>query len=228
MRLLFSLISILLLAGPLSAADGRITVTGSGEVQAAPDLAVVSVGVTTEAETASDALARNGEAMTAVLARLREQGIADRDLQTSNLSLSPRWEQYQPGNESPPKIVGFVASNQLDVRVRDLAALGAILDTVVRDGANMLGGLSFGISEDEALLDAARMEAVRDGRRKAELMAEAAGVVLGELLEINEAGGVDVPVPMARMEMAAADAVPVSAGEVGLSARITMVFAIGE
>lgn len=210
------------------AAEGRITVTGTGSVQAPPDMAVISLGVSTEGETAADAMQANSAAMTAVLDRLKEAGLEARDLQTSDLSLSPRWENPSNGDLRTPAIVGYLASNQLSVRVRDLSALGTILDVAVRDGANTLGGLSFGMLDSDAQEDEARRLAVADAMHRAEVLASAAGVTLGALIEMSESGGPGGPVPMARMEMAMADAVPVAAGEVGLTASVTMVFAIGE
>ncbi len=216
-----------MVSGAAAAETAKIIVSGQGEVSAAPDMAVVSVGVTNEARTASAALAANSQAMGAVLQRLLDAGIGERDLQTSNLSLSPRWDQPRQA-DTQPRIVAFVASNQLSVRVRVLEELGGILDLVVQDGANTLGGLSFAISEPEPLLDEARSAAVADATRKARLLAEAAGVTLGPLLEMSEAGGGGGPIPMARMEMSLADAVPVASGELEMSATVTMVFAIAE
>lgn len=215
------------ISGAATADSAKIIVSGQGEVSAAPDMAVVSVGVTNEARTASAALAANSQAMGAVLQRLRDAGVAERDLQTSNLSLSPRWDQpSQVGTQ--PRIVAFLASNQLSVRVRALEELGSILDIVVQDGANTLGGLSFAVAEPEPLLDEARVAAVADATRKARLLSEAAGVTLGPLLEMSESSGGGGPIPMARMEMSLADAVPVASGELEMSATVTMVFATAE
>lgn len=226
-RMFLALCMAVLVAWPAAAETGRITVTGEGEIVAAPDMAVVTLGVTSEARAAAAAMAANNAAMATVFQRLMAAGIEDRDIQTSNLSLSPRWEQMRNQGD-PPRVVGFVASNQVSVRVRALDRLGEVLDLVVADGANTLGGLNFGVLESGPLLDEARRAAVADAIRKARLLAEAAGVTLGPLLEMSEAGMSPGPIPMARMEMAMAEAVPVAPGEVGLTASVTMVFAIGE
>jgi uncharacterized protein len=221
-----AVLAALCLAAAPAAADGKITVTGTGEVSAAPDMATLSLGVTTEAEEAAAAMRANSEAMAAVLARLVALGIAEADMQTSNISLSPRWEPPRPA-ETEPRVTGFVASNMLTVEVRDLAALGGVIDAVVGDGANTLGGLVFGIADDRALRDAARRAAVADAAGKARVLAEAAGVRLGSVEEIVEGGEMGGPM-FARMDMAAAESVPVAPGEIDLQVTVTMTWEIDD
>lgn len=220
-------LALLVLVAAPAAADPTITVTGRGEVFAAPDEATVTIGVTTEAPEASAAMSANSEAMSAVLARLMEQGIAERDLQTTALSLQPRWDNRQSSG-GQPRITGFVATNMLSVRVRDLDALGGVLDATLADGANTLGGLTFGIADDRALRDAARRAAVAEAIAKAQVLAEAASVTLGRIEEIVEGGGVARPMPFARMDMAMAESVPVARGEMALDAQVTITWALGE
>jgi uncharacterized protein YggE len=230
-RFLIALAAGLCLTGPALAEspDRLITVTGEGRAEAVPDMATVSLGVTSEARTAAEALARNSAAMTQVLGQIAAAGIAPRDVQTSGLSLSPRWDNAR-STGGPPRIVGYVVSNRVSVRVRELDGLGGLLDRLTSEGANSFGGVSFGLSEPGPIEDAARQAAVADARRKAELFAKAAGVTLGPLLSLQEAGGVSPPMPMERMEMAmTADiAVPVAAGEVSLLAQVTLVYAIAD
>jgi uncharacterized protein len=223
MRALLLAVSVLL-AAP-AAADPTITVTGRGEVFAAPDEATVTLGVTTEAPEASVAMRDNSEAMGAVLARLAGLGIAERDLQTTALSLQPRWDHRQ-SSDGEPRITGFVATNMLTVRVRDLGALGGVLDATLGDGANTLGGLSFGISDDRALRDEARRAAVAEAVATARVLAEAAGVTLGRVEEIVEGGGAGRPTPFARMDMAMESSVPVAPGELSLAAQVTITWAL--
>jgi uncharacterized protein len=218
--------ALCLAAWPALAA-GTITVSGRGEVSAAPDKASVMLGVTTEAEEAAVAMRENSEAMAAVMARLTELGIAARDMQTSSLSLSPRWEAPRP-TESAPRVTGFVASNMLTVEVRDLGALGGVLDAALGDGANTLGGLQFGIADDAELRHEARRAAVADAAARAGVLAGAAGVTLGPIEEIVEGGGFGGPMPRARMEMAMADSVPVAPGELTIEVTVTMTWAIAE
>jgi uncharacterized protein YggE len=225
MRLAAVLAALCLAAAP-AAADGKITVTGEGRASAAPDMATLSLGVTTQAEEAAAAMRANAEAMAAVLARLADLGIAEADLQTSSITLSPRWEPPR-ADETEPRVTGFVASNMLTVEVRDLATLGGAIDAAVGDGANTLGGLVFGISDDRALREAARRAAVADAADKARVLAEAAGVRLGAVAEIVEGGIMGGPM-FARMDMAAAEAVPVAPGEVELQVTVTMTWEIGD
>ena len=207
---------------------GQITVTGEGRSDAAPDMATISLGVTTEGKTGAEAMAANSAELAKVLANLRGAGVEDRDVQTSGLSLNPNWDYSSSGGAG--RIVGYVAANQLTVRVRALDDLGRMLDAAVSDGANTLNGVSFGLSEPGPALDEARVRAVEDARARAALLAGAAGVKLGRILSIAEGGGQMPPMPMFRMEASAADAapVPVAAGEVSTLASVTIVWEIKE
>lgn len=211
----------------LADAPATITVTGRGAVEAAPDMAVLSLGVTTSAATAAEAMAANSAALQAVIDRLTEAGFATRDVQTSSLSLNPNWEgQGQDG--APLRIASYTASNQVMIRVRDLATLGTVLDAVVTDGANTMNGLSFGLSEPRPAEDAALRAAVEDARAKAELMASAAGAQLGRILSISEHGGYAPPMPMFRADAMMAEAVPIAPGEISTQASVTIVWELAQ
>ena len=199
----------------------RITVTGVGEVAAAPDMATISLGVTSRADTAAAAMSAVTEQLSRVLENLGAAGVAARDLQTSGLSLSPNIDYGR--DQSPGEIDGYTATNQVSVRVRALESLGKTLDAAVRDGANTLNGLTFGLADPAPKMDEARRRAVDDARHRAELFAGAAGATLGPVLEISE-GSAPGPQPMFRMaDAAAAPApVPVEAGELTLSASVTI------
>lgn len=204
----------------------QLSVSGRGEAVAVPDMATINLGVTAQEATAAEALDATSKVAARIIARLEAFEIAARDVQTSGLSLQPVYTRYDRDNGRPPEITGFRASNQVTVRVRDLDILGDVLGAVTGDGANSLDGLSFGVTEEEPLLDEARRDAVADARRKAELYAEAAGVSLGRVLSISEqGGGRPVPMPMAEMRMAA-DSVPIAQGETGFSAQVSLVFEI--
>ena len=200
-----------------------ISVTGEGVVEAAPDIATISLGVTTEAPTAAAAMAAHSAALAAVLDRLRAAGVADRDLQTSNLTLNPNWVGYDSGKA--PKISAYTASNMLTVRVRALASLGTVLDSAITDGANTLNGVTFGVAEPRPALDEARKKAVADAIARATLLVGAAGAKLGPILSITESSDF-APMPVFAMESDAAKSVPVAGGEVGLTASVTVVFEI--
>ena len=214
------------LAAPVMAEDmtRTISVTGTGTVEAAPDMATLMIGVTTQGTTAAEALSANSEATEAVIARLTSSGVEARDLQTSNLSINPNWTGYDSSN---PTISGYVASNMLTVRVRALDTTGAILDAAVADGANTLNGLTFGLADPDPAYNDARREAVEDARAKAELLAAAAGVKLGQVLSISDAGAMTDPVPMYR-DAVSASPVPVMGGELGLVANVSVTWEIIE
>jgi uncharacterized protein YggE len=200
-----------------------ITVTGDGSVDAAPDLAVLSMGVATNAKTATQAMAQNTAALAVVLDRLKSAGIAERDLQTSNLSLNPNWTGYDSGT---PKITGYTAVNQLTVRIRALDTLGVVLDAAITDGANTVNGLSFALSDPRPAMDKARVAAVADARAKATLLVKAAGAGLGRIVSMTEGGGMQ-PGPVFKTERMLQDApVPIAGGEVSTDAQVTVVFEI--
>jgi uncharacterized protein YggE len=216
--------AVLLIIPVIASADdaARITVTGEGRVDAAPDMATVSLGVVTEGTTAAEAMAANTIQLAAVLEQLKMGGIEDRDIQTSGLSLNPNWQQTEA--DPTPRIMGYQASNMLTVRVRKLDQLGTVLDKTISDGANSFNGLSFGLSDPAPALDEARKRAVTDAVARATLLTQAAGLKLGPVVSISEGGGFGGPQPMYRMDAAAASPVPVAAGEVSTVASVTMVF----
>jgi uncharacterized protein len=156
-----------------------ISVTGEASVSVAPDLAEVDGGVTTQAKTAREASDANNKAMAAVLAALKGAGIAEADIRTSRLSLQPQVAPARAGSDTPPAIVGYRASNRVTIRVRDMGKVANAIDTLLAAGANDIGGVDFLVSNASKWLDEARPKAVADARRKAEIYAKAAGVVIG-------------------------------------------------
>jgi uncharacterized protein len=232
MRILGLIATLVILGQPLMAETPppMISVTGEGRINVAPDMATVTLGVTTEADTAKEAMDTNSAQLSAAIAALKAAGIEDKDIQTTGLSLGPRYDYNRTKSDGTAQITGFVASNNVTVRVRALAGLGEVLDAVVTDGANTLNGVAFGLQDPDPALDAARKDAVADARRKAELYAAAAGVTLGAIQSISEQSGYAPPMPMALAEASfAKDAsVPVAAGEVGVTASVSIVWLIGE
>ncbi len=212
------------LAAPALAEEaGRITVTGEATVMAAPDIATISLGVTTTGETATEALRANNAALSAVLDRLTAAGIAAKDIQTSSLSINPNFSDYTSSQRG--KIEGYTAANVVTATVRDISKLGEVLDEAVADGANTLNGLSFGLADPKPQLDAARKLAVADAVARAQLLTGAAGVGTGRIVSITEGGGYQQPGPMLRM---AADSVPVAEGQTGVTAQVSIVFEIAD
>ena len=224
MRLLFAYAVIAAFLWPMAAfadASGTLTVTGTAIVNAAPDQATLSLGVTTTGATAAAAMGANNDAASAVIARLIAAKVAERDMQTTGLSLNPNWVMNAAGTAQ--EIQGYTASSTLTVRIDALDAAGAILDAAIADGANTLNGLTFGLTDPRPLEDDARKAAVADALARAQVLALAAGETLGPIVSITEGGGGQQPMPML-FKAAADSAVPLAAGEVGVSAEVTIVW----
>lgn len=206
----------------------RIVVTGQGEASTSPDMAIVSLSVMREAESAREALDENNAAMAAVIAAMKEAGIAPRDLQTAGLSIQPRYVYPSSGGEEQPRIAAYQVSNTLTVRVRDISAVGAIIDRSVTLGVNQGGSITFTNEDPSAVIDEARKRAVRDAVNRAGTLADAAGVPLGSIVEISETQP-DMPQPVfIKARMKAADgSVPVEAGENTYRISVNVTFSIG-
>lgn len=177
-------------------AGTRLDVSATGEVTRVPDVAVISTGVVTRAQTATAAIRQNADQMERVRAALKRAGIPDRDIQTSSINLNP---EYHYDQKQPPRLVGYTASNQVSVRFRDIAETGKILDALVAEGANQIHGPSLTIDKPEQALDEARLKAVANGRARADLYARALGMRVVRLLTVSESGGNAVPPPMPMM-----------------------------
>jgi uncharacterized protein YggE len=200
---------------------GVISVIGEGVASIAPDMAVVSLTVLREAETARQALDANNEAMAKVLAAMKQEGIAERDMQTGAFSIQPRWF-YPPnrndGQAEEPRITGYTVNNTLTLRIRDLSRLGAILDTSVTLGVNQGGDVVFTNDDQDAVRDTARLDAIAKAKAKAVAMTGALGVGLGRITQISDNSYAAPPMPMMRAEMAmmagkSDSSVPVASGE---------------
>jgi uncharacterized protein YggE len=201
-----------------------IMVVGSGTAAARPDMAEVSGGVVTQASTAAQALTQNSLAMDRVLKTVTALGIADRDVQTATINVTPMRRQGRQ-EPQPPEIVAYEVSNQVRIKVRDLAILGRVLDALVGQGANVLGGISFSVADPAPILDQARTRAMADARRRADVYAQAAGVKVGPVLSIREATpGIPRFAEMPRT--LALSAVPVAPGQQEFQASVTVTYAI--
>ena len=221
-------------APPVTIAPGNtlLTVSADGRSLRAPDLAVFNAGVTSSGKTAGEALRSNAADMNRVIAALKKAGIADRDIQTSNLSLNPVYApqiQRPDGRYEQPeqRIIGYQANNSVTVRQRKLGEFGRVIDTLVEAGANQVNGPSFQMDEPDAATDEARLAAMKKARARAELYARAAGLRVGRILSISESGGYNPGPPVVYARMAAeSDAAPspVAAGEIQLNANVTVMF----
>jgi uncharacterized protein YggE len=206
-----------------------LNLSATGETKIAPDMATITLGVQNDAPTAAAALSANAAQMNKVVAALKKAGVAERDIQTSNLNVNP---QYVYEQNQPPKLNGYQASNQVTIQVRDLAKLGQTVDATVNAGATNVGGISFGLQNPQAAEDAARQDAVRTLQAKADLYAKATGYKVVRLVNIGEGGGYTPAPPMPMFAMAAkrmeADSSPVSGGELKVRIDVSATYELAK
>ena len=201
-----------------------LTFNVSAEQKKAPDMATMTAGVVTLAKTAKAAMADNAQRMAAAFTALKAAGVADKDIQTTGIQLNP---QYEAVAGTRPRIVGYQANNQLTVKLRNLTQVGPVMDALVAQGINEISGPNFGLENPDALLDAARSEAMAAGLRRADLYAKAAGLRIKRIVTIQEEGGVMAPMAMAKFMPRAAFAeispeTPVAPGEVSYSIQLSL------
>lgn len=211
------------LAQPISGT--RLDISATGEVVRVPDIALISAGVVTRSATASGAIQENSALMSRVIAALKRAGLADKDIQTSSISLNP---EYRYADNEPPKLAGYSASNQLTIRFRDIRNSGSILDVLVAQGVNQISGPNMTIEHPETALDEARTRAVAAGRARADLYARALGKRVARVISVSESGvsaPYPPPMPMADRAMASsAPATKIEPGEQKLEVSVSMVF----
>lgn len=221
-----------LAAAPAMAQDAAFrastfNLSAYGETRVAPDMATITLGVQNEELTAAGALKANGAKMNQVIAALRKAGIAERDIQTSNLNVNP---QYVYEQNQPPKFTGYQVSNQVTVVVRDLNKLGQAVDATVSAGANTVGGISFGLQNPDAAENAARVEAVKALQTKADLYAKATGYKIVRLVSLGEGGGyTPAPPPMPMYAMAKremADSTQIAGGELKVRIDVSATYEV--
>jgi uncharacterized protein len=212
--------------GQLVLAQGTLlSVSAEGTSEARPDMATINLGVTTEGQTAAAALAESARRMTALNAALRRAGIAERDIQTSNVSVYPQ-QQYVEGQQ--PRITGYQANNSVTVKVRRIDNTGRVIDAAVGAGGNTVNGVSFQHSDPDAQFDIARRDAIAEARRRAELYASALSMQVIRIVSVSEGGGYAPPMPVALERFAAQDAAapptPVSPGEIETRVSVNVTF----
>lgn len=217
----------LALAEAPAVADGAtITVTGSASVTLKADYAQVSVGVSTTAKTVDEASAQSNLTIHAVIAALRQVGVAEEDIVTSSYSVHPQYDYSSLTGEQ--KLTGYNVTNQLTVIIRDMEHIGATLDKATAAGANSIYNIEFLSTKADEAQDEATVYAVQDAMRRARLLADAAGLTLGEIISISDSSSGWVTSVRTYSSKLAADAVSNSIlpDDTSVSASVTMVFAL--
>jgi uncharacterized protein len=202
----------------------RLDVSARGEVTRVPDVALINAGVVTQAADAATAMRENATRMAQMVAALRKAGIAERDLSTASISLSP---QYRYVENQAPVITGYQASNQLNVRFRDIAKSGSVLDTLVKEGANQINGPSMMLDNPQAAMDEARISAIKAARARADLYAKATGMMVKRIVSISESDGFNpgpMPIMQRGMAMDASAKTEMLPGEQSIAVSVNVVF----
>jgi len=213
--------------GAPAALAATITVAGESSVSAVPDSAVLNSGVVSAGKTADEALAANSKAVAALIETIKGAGVAPRDIATSGFSVQPQYAPPTQNQREAPRLIGFEVRNSVRVTVRELSALGGLLDKMVQAGANQASGLTFTLSNRDKLQDEARVAAVKDAMDQAGVVAAAAGLRLVRIVSITPGSDTIAPMPASPMMFkaeAARMAVPVEAGEVEVRGRATIVY----
>lgn len=214
-------------AGYAVPTDGTLlSVSANAEASRVPDVATISAGVVTQAVDGNAAMRQNAEQMAKVMAAIKAAGIADKDIQTSGINLSP---QYRYVENEAPKITGFQASNTVNLKVRDITKLGKVLDALAAQGSNQINGPTFQIDQPEPVYDEARLAALKKAQARAETYAKSLGLKVRRIVSISEGGGGNFqPVPMMAMRAKSAEMdTQVSPGETTLSVNLDVVFELG-
>ena len=211
-------------APPEAPRGTMLQINAEGSSEARPDLATINLGVTTEGQTAQAALQENARRMSALTQALRRAGVAERDIQTSNVSVHPQ-QQYR--ENEPPLITGYQANNTVNARVRNVGNLGRVIDAAVAAGGNTIHGVSFSHADPEAQLDAARRDAIAEARRRADLYAAALNMRVVGIIAVSEGGGYSPPIPMPMMaarNQAMDASTPISPGEIETRVSVSVTF----
>jgi hypothetical protein len=208
--------------------ETTLSITAAGDVTRAPDIAYINAGVQNEAKTAKEAMAANARNMTGVMKALKAAGIADKDVQTSNFSLSPRYDYVKnSGTTGRQVLAGYTVSNQVTAKVSKLDELGATLDALVSAGGNTVSDVRFALDNSKPAQDEARRLAMQAAVQRANLYAEAAGYKVARIVSINESFQSYEPEPkvmMVRANVMESAPTPIASGELTFSASVTVLF----
>lgn len=208
-----------------------ISIQGTGIITTAPDIAYISLGVNSHAATARTALDKNTKAMSNIINAIKKADVQNKDVQTSNFSINPRYNRAKKNNQMP-EVIGYEVFNNLNITIRNLDDLGAILDRVVTLGSNRINNIRFAVSNPQPLEDKARALAAKDAKRRAEIYANTLGFNLGNIVRITEGKSNKFPVSETMQTrgalMMSADAMeaPIEAGEQAISSKVTIIWDI--
>lgn len=224
-----SLLPMTVFAAEVAPMPQTLNISATAEVRAVPDTAMITAGVVTQSPTAKAAMQANATRMSAVMDAIKAAGIQPKDIQTTGINLQP---QYRYAENQPPVVTSYQASNNVNVRIRKIDAIGPVMDALVAKGANQINGPTFTLANEEAALDQARKEAVARARKRAELYADAVGLRVKRIVSISEGSNMQQPMPMVRAmamenKQAMADT-PVAPGETSLSATVNILFELGD
>jgi uncharacterized protein YggE len=211
--------------------ETTLSITSTGDVTRAPDIAYITAGVENEAKTAKEAMAANARSMTAVMKALKAAGVADKDVQTSNFSLNSRYDFVKEGKDPNAPghqvLAGYIASNLVTAKVVKLDSLGSTLDALVSAGSNTINDVRFALDNNKSARDEASRQAMQAAVQRANLYADAAGYKVARIVSINESYQTFEPRPKAMMMRAMASdgaAPPMAAGELNFSTSVTVLF----
>ncbi|MBS0385100.1 MAG: SIMPL domain-containing protein [Proteobacteria bacterium] len=211
---------------PMPAIEGTLlSVSAEGKVEGRPDMATINLGVQTEAPTAQAAIQANAQRMTALLAALRRAGIAERDIQTSNVSVNPQ-QQYR--ENQPPITTGYQANNTVTAKIRNIDNVGRVVDATVAAGGNTVNGIYFSYQNPDAQMDTARRNAIQEARRRAEIYASALNMRVARVVAVQEGGAMAQPIVVTAARFMRADAAPaptpVEPGQIETTANVSVTF----
>lgn len=204
-----------------------ISIQGTGIIVQAPDIAYINLGVNSNGQTARDALTKNNQAMGDIIAAIKKENVQNKDIQTTNFSINPRYNRRKTDNL--PEIIGYEVFNNLTITIRNIDGLGAILDKVVTLGSNRINNISFGIAKPQPFEDQARTLAAKDAKRRAQIYANTLDFKLGNIIKITEGVAHSLPVPqggIARSEMMMASEAPIEAGTQAITTNVTITWNI--
>jgi uncharacterized protein YggE len=210
-----------------NAMSGRvITVVGTGQAFGTPDVATVNIGVETQSASVQQAVTENSTRMNKILMELKGQGIADKDIRTSNYSVFTDQQPNPTGTTPITPTLFYRVSNQVSVMVRDVSKIGNVMDTVVSAGANNIFGVNFSVAEPSKLEGDARAKAMADAKERAQNLAILAGVSLGDVVNVSEV--VNSPAPLLRSEVAASVSgnTPIQPGSLDITMSVQVSYEI--